>query len=102
MPTRPPNNPTSRGVVWDAQTTIAQSDIDAIHTTTGFVVFGSANQGFTGNTLIGQNALVNGGTKNLAFFRVTPGPANTTTIGTFGVTTSGDVIVNAGPGNILS
>src|SRR6185503_10231400 len=79
------------------QTNITNADLDTIHTT-NFVVLGSAVQGFTGNTIIGQDALVDGGTKSLAFFRVGPG---STTIGAQGVTTTGDVIVNAGGGSLI-
>ena len=79
------------------QTNITNADLDTIHTT-NFVVLGSSVQGFTGNTIIGQDAKVDGGAKSLAFFRNGPG---TTTIGAQGVTTTGDVIVNAGGGNIV-
>src|SRR5262249_34311016 len=85
-----------------ATTTVAQSDLDAIHTT-NFVVLGSANQGFTGNTVIGESGLVNGNGKSLAFFRAPGAPITaTTTIGAQGLTTTGDVIVNAGPGSIVN
>jgi filamentous hemagglutinin family protein len=94
----PHTSTNSLGIVSGGDTTVAQSDLDAIHTT-NFVALGSAIQGFTGNTTIGENALVDGGGKSLAFFRVGPG---STTIGAQGVTTTGDVIVSAGGGNIIS
>src|SRR6185312_9162395 len=52
----------SLGIVSPGDTTVAQSDIDAIHTT-NFVTFGSSLTGFTGNTVIGETALVNGNGK---------------------------------------
>ena len=66
------------------------------------MVFGSGTGTiFTGNMTIGQNAQVEGGGKNLAFFSsLTPG--GTITIGSQGVTTTGDVIVGAGGGAIVS
>src|SRR5262249_6650212 len=70
-------------------TTVAQADLDTIQTT-NFVVLGSANQGFTGNTIIGDTAVVNGNGKNLAFFRADTAPITaTTTIGSHGVSTTG-------------
>jgi len=97
-----PNTPTrSLGIeAATQQTNITNADLATIHTT-DFVVLGSANQGFTGSTIIGQDAKVDGGTKSLAFFRAA-GPANSTTIGVNGVTTTGDVFLSGGPGNIIS
>src|SRR6185295_8005106 len=84
-----------------ATTTVAQSDLDAI-STTNFVVLGSSNNLFAGNTIIGQTATVDGKGKSLGFFRVATAPTTaTTTIGAQGLTTSGDVVVNAGPGSIV-
>ena len=83
-----------------ATTTLTNNDLNTI-TTTDFVVLGSSTNGFVGNTIIGQNAQVDGGTKSLAFFRAA-GPANNTTIGLHGVTTTGDVFISAGPGRIVS
>ncbi|HVJ24875.1 MAG TPA: hypothetical protein VM756_13165, partial [Burkholderiales bacterium] len=82
-------------------TNITNADLASI-STSNFVVFGSGiGTNFTGNMTIGQDAQVNGGAKNLAFFRSTS-PGGTTTIGSQGVTTTGDVIVSAGGGAIVS
>jgi filamentous hemagglutinin family protein len=82
-------------------TDITNADLASI-STSNFVVFGSGTgTNFTGNMTIGQDAQVNGGAKNLAFFR-SSNPGGTTTIGNQGVTTTGDVIVSAGGGAIVS
>src|SRR5262249_54806204 len=88
----------SLGIESAGDTTITNADLNTI-STTNFVVLGSGNEGFTGNTTIGQNALVNGNGKSLAFFHAI-GPS-TTTIGAQGVTTiGGDIAMTAG--NIVS
>jgi hypothetical protein len=78
-----------------ATTTITNADLDTFHTT-NFVVLGSSVQGFTGNTIIGQDAKVNGGTEEP---RLSSGrqPANTTTIGINGVTTPATSSSGAAP-----
>jgi filamentous hemagglutinin family protein len=98
----PHTNTNSLGIESAGDTTLTQADLDAIHTS-NFVVLGSANLGFVGNTTIGESALVNGNGKSLAFFRAGSAPITaTTTIGAQGVSTTGDVIVSGGPGNIVS
>jgi hypothetical protein len=49
----PHTNTNSLGVVSAGDPTVAQSDLNAIHTT-DFVALGSQNEGFVGNTTIGQ------------------------------------------------
>ena len=80
------------------QTSLSNADIAKIHTS-NFLILGSGQGAFTGNMTIGQNAQVDGGNKNLAFFKTGPG---TITIGAQGVTTSGDVIVSSNGGSITS
>ena len=92
---RPRTGTNSFGIEAAGQTTLTNADIASINTS-DFVVFGSGiGTTFTGNMTIGENAQVNGGTKDLAFFR-SPTAGGTITIGVQGVTTTGDVIVSAG------
>jgi filamentous hemagglutinin family protein len=94
---RPRTGTNSFGIESAGQTTVSNNDIAAI-TTSDFVVFGSGlGTTFTGNMTIGQNVHVDGGTKNLAFFRSTVG-GGSTTVGPFGVGTTGNVIVSGGGG----
>ncbi len=98
---RPRDGTRSLGIEAAGDTTLTNADIASINTS-NFVVFGSGmGTTFTGNMAIGENAQVNGGDKNLAFFRSTA-PGGTTTIGSQGVATTGDVIVSAGGGAIVS
>jgi filamentous hemagglutinin family protein len=98
---RPRIGTNSFGIEAAGDTTLTNADIASINTS-NFVVFGSGTGTiFTGNMAIGANAQVNGGGKNLAFFR-SSAPGGTTTIGSHGVTTSGDAIVSAGGGAIVS
>jgi len=97
---RPRDGTHSFGIEAAGDTTLTNADIASINTS-NFVVFGSGiGTTFTGNMMIGENAQVNGGGKHLAFFRGTVG--GTTTIGSQGVATTGDVIVGAGGGAIQS
>jgi filamentous hemagglutinin family protein len=98
---RPRTGTNSFGIEAAGDTTVTNADLASINTS-NFVVFGSGmGTTFTGNMMIGQNAQVNGGMKNLAFFR-SQQPGGTTTIGTQGVATGGDVIISAGGGAIVS
>ena len=98
---RPRDGTRSFGIEAAGDTTLTNADIASINTS-NFVVFGSGTGTiFTGNMTIGQNAQVDGGTKNLAFFR-SSAPGGTTTIGSQGVTTTGDAIISAGGGAIVS
>jgi hypothetical protein len=98
---RPRTGTNSFGIEAAGDTTLTNADIATINTS-NFVVLGSGiGTTFTGNMTIGQNAQVNGGGRNLAFFRST-NPGGTTTIGSQGVATTGDVIVSAGGGAIVS
>jgi trimeric autotransporter adhesin len=98
---RPRTGTNSFGIEAAGQTTLTNADIASIHTS-DFVVFGSGiGTTFTGNMTIGENARVEGGGKNLAFFR-SSAPGGTTTIGSWGVSTTGNVIVSAGGGAIVS
>ena len=98
---RPRTGTNSFGIESGAQTTLSNADIASIHTS-DFVVFGSGmGTTFTGDMIIGRNATVEGGGKNLAFFR-SGTPGGTTTIGAGGVSTTGNVIVSAGGGAIVS
>src|SRR6185436_18392116 len=86
-----------------AQTHVNNADIASI-STTNFVGFGAgsgAPGAFTGKMTIGVDNPVNGGAKNLAFLR-DPATVETNTIGANGVTTTGNVIISAGAGNIES
>ena len=97
---RPKTGSNSFGIESAGMTTLTNADIASINTS-DFVVFGSsAPTTFTGNMTVGQNAQVNGGNKNLAFFRTT-NPGGTTTIGAQGLTTTGNVIVSGGGGSIV-
>jgi filamentous hemagglutinin family protein len=98
---RPRTGANSFGIEAAGDTTVTNADLASINTS-DFVVFGSGmGTTFTGNMIVGENAAVNGGTKNLAFFR-SQQPGGTTTIGSQGVTTGGDVIISAGGGAIVS
>ena len=98
---RPRTGTNSFGIEAAGDTTLTNADIGSINTS-NFVVFGSGTGTiFTGNMNIGENARVEGGTKNLAFFRSSM-PGGTTTIGAQGVGSSGNVIVSAGGGAIVS
>ena len=98
---RPRTGTNSFGIEAAGQTTLTNADIASINTS-DFVVFGSGiGTTFTGNMTIGENAQVNGGGKHLAFFR-SPTAGGTTTIGSQGVATTGDVIISAGGGAIMS
>jgi hypothetical protein len=99
---RPHTAGNSFGIESDAQTTITNADIASIHTS-NFVVFGSgAPNIFTGKMFIGRNAQVDGGDKSLAFFRSGAPSPDGTTIGVNGVRTTGNLIVSAGAGAIVS
>jgi filamentous hemagglutinin len=98
---RPRTGTNSFGVESAGQTTVGNADLASIHTS-NVVVFGSGTGTiFTGDMTIGQNARVEGGDRNLAFFR-SSAPGGTTTIGMNGVNTSGNLIVSAGGGAIVS
>ena len=98
---RPKTGTNSFGIESAGATTLTNADIASIHTS-DFVVFGSGvGTTFTGNMTIGQNAQVNGGGKNLAFFRSSV-PGGTATIGGAGVATTGNLIVSGGGGSIVS
>jgi hypothetical protein len=84
-----------------AEVNITQEDINTI-TAAGFVVFGSGQAGtFTGAMTIGADAQVDGGTKNLGFFR-SAGAAGTITVGANGVTTDGNLVLSTVDGSIES
>ena len=98
---RPRTSGHSFGIESAGDTTVTNADIGKINTS-NFIAFGSGTaNNLTGSLIIGQNALVNGGGKNLAFLR-SLSPGGNATIGTHGVATSGDVIVSAGGGAIVS
>ncbi len=83
-------------------TTLTNADIARINTS-DFVVFGSG-QGttFTGNLTVGQNVQVNGGGKNLAFFRSSNPRRHYDHWRRVGSAPRVDVIVSAGGGSIVS
>ena len=98
---RPRTGTNSFGIEAAGATTLTNADIASI-ITGNFVVFGSGTgTNFTGNVVFGENARVNGGTKNLAFIR-SLSPGGTVTVGAHGLATTGDVIVSAGGGSIAS
>jgi hypothetical protein len=101
---RPRTGTNSFGIESAGMTTLTNADIASIHTS-DFVVLGSGmGTTFTGDMFIGRNATVDGGGKNLAFFRsgspLASGQA--TTIGIGGVSTTGNLIISAGSGRIVS
>ena len=98
---RPRTGTNSFGIEAPGTTTLTNADIGSI-STSNFVVFGSGTgTTFTGDMQIGESAQVNGGGKNLAFFR-SANPGGSTTIGAQGVTTTADLIISAGGGAIAS
>ena len=97
---RPKTGSNSFGIESAGATTLTNADIASINTG-DFVVFGSGTGTiFTGNMTIGQNAQVNGGGKNLAFFRSSR-PAERRPSAP-GVSTTGNAIISAGGGAIVS
>ena len=96
---RPRDDTRSFGIEAAGATTLTNADVASIHTS-DFIMFGSGlGKTFGGNMTVGENAVVEGAGKHLAFLRNTAS-GGSLAIGSQGVRTTGNVILNAGAGAI--